>query len=366
MQRHIFFLTFLLSFGAQKFFAQNTPNIVPNHSFEQYSTPPIGWFYKGSDFTKLMKFWSSPTISSPDAYGQGVRVPSHWKRNGFGNAKAKDGESYIGLTLFGCDNGKPHCREYVQARLIEKLVVGQEYYFEFYVMKKENSLEINNISLGFSTEKISEKNEDCLNVEFLIENKKIVESNQRGWTKVAGNFKAESASNFMLLGNFHTDKQTVSKRSSNSLNYAYYYFDKVLIKKIPPILEVPEEESELTDLLIEEGKVVQINNLYFDFDKADLHPRSFINLNKLVKILEENPNMHIRINGHTDSIGKENYNLYLARSRAKEVISYLVNKGIDPIRLSYKTYGSTHPIASNETAEGRAKNRRVDFIILSN
>ena len=106
-------------------------NIVPNGSFEDLANPVIGWFYKGSDFSKAMKFWSSPTEASPDIYGSNIRVPKFWRDRGFGSTDPLVGKHSVGLTLYGCKEGKPHCREYIQIRLSEPLVIGQTYQLSF-------------------------------------------------------------------------------------------------------------------------------------------------------------------------------------------------------------------------------------------
>lgn len=78
-------------------------------------------------------------------YGPGVHVPQDWAEKGFGKEKAHGGKSMAGLTLFGCTNGKSHCREYVEIQLAEPLVIGQAYYVEFWTTQLERSLQINNL-----------------------------------------------------------------------------------------------------------------------------------------------------------------------------------------------------------------------------
>jgi OOP family OmpA-OmpF porin len=99
----------------------------------------------------------------------------------------------------------------------------------------------------------------------------------------------------------------------------------------------------------------------FDFDKAQLKSGAYPILDEGVTVLENNPGLNIEIQGYTDNTGAEDYNLKLSQKRADSVMGFLVNRGIDPGRLSAKGYGSANPVASNDTAEGRAKNRRVEF-----
>lgn len=117
---------------------------------------------------------------------------------------------------------------------------------------------------------------------------------------------------------------------------------------------------------IEVGQVIRLNNVFFDFDKWDLRPESFIELNRVVKLLSENPAIEIEMSAHTDSRGSDDYNFKLSDERAKSVTEYIISKGIDRSRITAHGYGETKPVATNETDEGRQLNRRVEFTILKN
>ncbi len=130
------------------------------------------------------------------------------------------------------------------------------------------------------------------------------------------------------------------------------------------IKEYTEIERNLELVPIEKGEVVRLNNIFFDYDKATLKEESFPELNRVVKFLNDNPNVEIEIDGHTDSRGSDEYNLALSENRSKSVADYLVSKGISQDRLTYKGYGESRPLADNETDEGREMNRRVEFRIM--
>jgi len=93
-------------------------------------------------------------------------------------------------------------------------------------------------------------------------------------------------------------------------------------------------------------------------------PRSFVELNKLLAILRENPQMVIEIVGHTDSFGEDGYNLDLSRRRSKSVVNFLLENNITANRLRYHGEGEREPMATNDTDEGRAQNRRVEFVVV--
>lgn len=112
------------------------------------------------------------------------------------------------------------------------------------------------------------------------------------------------------------------------------------------------------------GESIVLNNIFFDFDSYDLLPESRTELEKIIELLTLNPVLKVEISGHTDNTGTDEYNQLLSRRRAESVVSYLVEHSIKKERLSFIGYGSSRPVASNETEEGRAKNRRTELKIM--
>lgn len=340
-------------------------NIIPNPGFEKYSSTPIGWFYKGKHYTDVMKYWSSATAASPDVFGPKVRVPSHWTAKGFGDQKAHLGESMSGITVYGCTEGKPHCREYIQIQLREPLVLNQKYYAEFWVSHLPRSLKVNGIGMYFSNEKLNINTDGPINLSPQVSTAEVISAPDHRWVKISGRFKATTEAEYLVIGNFSADSLTNFRSpGTNALNYGYYYIDDVLLKKENPILEVPIKENDLCCITVEEGKVFQLRNIYFDHDKAEFLPRSYAELNKLLKLMQENPSMIIEIRGHTDSVGEDDYNVYLSRKRAKAVVGYLNENSIDKSRTRYAGYGDSNPVANNSNTKGRQLNRRVEFLVI--
>lgn len=116
--------------------------------------------------------------------------------------------------------------------------------------------------------------------------------------------------------------------------------------------------------LIKKGEVVVLRNIFFDTDKFDLKPESRVELERLTILLNQNNTLKIEISGHTDAVGSEEHNLILSNNRAKAVYTYLIENGIVSNRLSFKGYGKSLPIDTNETPQGRANNRRTEFRIV--
>ncbi len=114
---------------------------------------------------------------------------------------------------------------------------------------------------------------------------------------------------------------------------------------------------------IASGNSITLNNLYFDYDSDQILPTSNAEIQRLILFLKQNKNIKIKIVGHTDNQGSNAYNLDLSHRRATALMNALINKGIAADRLTAEGMGSTQPITSNDTEEGRAQNRRVEIII---
>ncbi len=115
---------------------------------------------------------------------------------------------------------------------------------------------------------------------------------------------------------------------------------------------------------IRQGKMIVLNNIFFDSDSHTLKDISLVELEKIIEFLELNSNLKVEISGHTDNTGAPAYNLDLSQKRADEVVKYLVGKGIEAARLRAKGYGDTVPAGDNSTEEGKAKNRRTELKVL--
>ncbi|HSR39787.1 MAG TPA: OmpA family protein, partial [Phnomibacter sp.] len=109
---------------------------------------------------------------------------------------------------------------------------------------------------------------------------------------------------------------------------------------------------------------LELKNILYETNSFKLNPSSFIELDKLVQLLKDNPSIKVQINGHTDNVGKPADNLLLSANRAKSVVEYLISKGIDKTRLTAKGFGATQPVADNGTETGRAKNRRTELLVV--
>ena len=131
-----------------------------------------------------------------------------------------------------------------------------------------------------------------------------------------------------------------------------------------------QNETEVFELIIEMEKLeagigIVLNNIFFDLNASLLKKESEKELNILFSMLQKNPDLKIEISGHTDSTGSHLFNQILSEQRAESVRQYLIKLGIDKNRITSRGYGSEMPVSSNESEEGRAKNRRTEMRILA-
>ena len=137
-----------------------------------------------------------------------------------------------------------------------------------------------------------------------------------------------------------------------------YNFNYSAVKDFKPIVADIELERATV------GSMAVLNNLFFDLDKYDLKSKSIPELQKIIRFMQENPQVRVEISGHTDNSGQASYNQQLSEKRAGSVYEYLVSKGISKSRLTMVGNGPDKPIADNNAEEGRQKNRRIEFKII--
>ncbi len=159
-----------------------------------------------------------------------------------------------------------------------------------------------------------------------------------------------------------------SLKNLSAGTYTYHANDKFncnasgTVQFIKPVVEEDEFVDDFLD--IEVGAAIVLENIFFEFNKTELLPESYKELDKVVNVINKNQIRQIEISGHTDSEGSEAYNKKLSEGRAKSVVSYLSQKGISSEVLLAVGYGESKPIDTNSTDAGMANNRRVEFKVL--
>ncbi len=141
-----------------------------------------------------------------------------------------------------------------------------------------------------------------------------------------------------------------------------FYSESFTLTQSTDTLEIYHFDIPLSP--IRKGKKTILKNIFFDIDSYELQKKSFSELGKLYQFLEKNHKIRIEIGGHTDTTGSETHNKQLSLNRAKSVYDYLISKGITISRISFKGYGSSLPVDTNDTETGRQKNRRTEFKVI--
>jgi len=143
-------------------------------------------------------------------------------------------------------------------------------------------------------------------------------------------------------------------------NKGTYYYQTIVTEKQME-QEVTADASSLSDELNKSGHVA-VYGIQFDNGKATIQPASANVLGEIVKLLQQNADLKLRVEGHTDNQGNAAANQALSEKRAQAVVAWLTGKGISASRLAAKGFGATKPVADNGTEDGRAKNRRVELV----
>ncbi len=381
----------ILFFGCSELYAQD--NLIYNGSFETYRNCPEDYVHYLEGITELVPGWCINNTSTPDYFNRcsirsKVGVPSNFA----GNMEPKSGNAYAGMILRADSSRYPYSRgynEHLQSIITMPLERNHLYYFEFYfVLSKNSGIASNGMSVYLSSSKplFDEAAESFTFVPQLEMPRDSVLDNRDEWSKFSGVFRASGEEKYITIGNFTnynelTYETLIEDASTEIHSFAYYLFDDFKLiptnnisqHKITAIMNQLDSFPPLTytinDTLfmedIEIGETIILRNVYFEFDKTELLPYSYAELNKIYDILMMYPNMKIEISGHTDNIGSEAYNQALSEARAKAVLEYLYQKGIDLKRMRYVGYGSKISIADNLLPEGRKLNRRVEIKILS-
>jgi outer membrane protein OmpA-like peptidoglycan-associated protein len=163
----------------------------------------------------------------------------------------------------------------------------------------------------------------------------------------------------LLAGNLYGVRAEAEDHISESQNIDLRHIDSEMVLTGKDMQLEPIKVA-----TINENVKIVLNNVFFDFDKSNLKEESFSELKRIVKLMGERQTMRVEIAGHTDATGPEAYNMALSERRAKAVVQYLVGQGVDKARIEVTFFGETQPIESNDTSEGRSKNRRVEFKII--
>jgi outer membrane protein OmpA-like peptidoglycan-associated protein len=160
----------------------------------------------------------------------------------------------------------------------------------------------------------------------------------------------------LMLPNVKGNPLAISLKGS-TYDYSQTGDYPTMIKNI----RIAEGAVQLYDRFLTDGKIVT-NGIKFDSGKATLKPESMGVINEVAKLMKEHPEINFSVEGHTDSDGDTQFNINLSEQRAKTVVDELIAQGIDGERMVSKGFGEDVPLTDNGTPEGKANNRRVEFV----
>jgi OmpA-OmpF porin, OOP family len=373
----IWFKLFFLLFFSNVLVSQN---LVPDSSFENNKAIPTDFSAIGNS-----KTWSRPGMGTTDLFCEADRKGKKYSlvgvpQNAMGYQFAHSGICYAGFFLFSHDT----YREYLQTPLVNSLEKGKTYFFSMYISLADYSRTyIEQIGFCFLSKEQHFTNGDVLD----DLNPVYVDINEVGrdvkeWHHVTGRYKANGTEKYLIIGSFDVKKirrtrfvfpkDLKSPIHKDSGRDAYYFVDDVsLIEWINPPVENVKTDSLITigvDTLneIPANKPLILKNVLFETNKATVLGSSFSDLDKLADYLSFNPEIKLKIVGHTDNSGNKSTNKKLSEARAKQVADYLIKRGIDKKRISNSGYGDTKPLFENDTEEHKAQNRRVEIVFSVN
>ncbi|MCH2198906.1 MAG: OmpA family protein [Flavobacteriales bacterium] len=361
---------FLLLAIAEGISAQN---LVRNGGFEEKKYCPTSY---NTSSLKTLEGWKQPSEATPDHFDLCNTNKAGVPKNIAGSQPAFEGNAYAGLVTY--TSTKRNYREYIQTKLTRKLGAGEMVCVEFWVSTGDLALYVTDgIGAYFTQSAVRGQGQKLIEADGQVVNPRlhIVDYTDQ-WVKLSDTFTAKGGEQYLTIGNFKNDKQinklkrTALEGADESSNWAYIYVDEVNVYSV----KTREECSCVNDkirgevhdppLQLEEMTEISLETVYFAFDDSTLTEQAKVKLEETSAMLRRNKYMIVRVNGHTDVIGREGHNVKLSEHRARAVMNYLKYLGIDPVRLQLEWYGSDDPAADNDTAEGRAQNRRVDFAVL--
>lgn len=360
------------------------PNLVPNPGFEDHKTVPCYWTQQAVKFNEeVMSDWSSPTETTPDLYSTKADADC-WtnpaKRTG-GKAAPRSGNAMAGIKVRGKGNTPTFWHEYLQVTLPEKLQAGTNYIVECWALRA-NFSEHASSNIGLYLSPVPVKTRDNLPLYFTphVNADEVVKGTR--WKKITGVVKAQGTEQYLLIGNFYSDEATAFEQQDKGERGAYYFIDDVSVRVAPagmaptprpkesippPPKQIVADHASTKEVALPRiepppvGKSIRLDNIGFEFAKATLTPESKQELDELADMLIDYPRMRIEVEGHTDDIGSDAFNIKLSEERAKAVVDFLRKRKVEQDRITWRGYGKAKPLAPNNSEENRALNRRVEF-----
>lgn len=367
----------------------NAQNLIPNPGFEEHeqclglNTRVSAWVMPTNNYYHYL-------CDCPVAKAQ---------YSGEEMNKVRTGKGFAGVCLYGREAG-----EYMLVKLNQTLSANTTYYFSGYVLlaaeKQNNYQNFKRLEIGFSDKEFSVKDPSYIFFDPQVLIPVTLDPAKKEWVFVSGTFTATGNESYMVIGNFlpstpiadelaeymqlsPADRESYLRKHKKLADALNQYNDGVLQESKPYSIRVyfddlclmplsacensggcnyPIKKAEPPVVKMEVNKPMVLENIFFETGKSTLLPASYPALDSLAQWLNKNPGVEILIAGHTDNKGAEPENQKLSEDRAAAVRTYLISKQVKN-KIDTKGFGSTRPVAGNDSEAGRSKNRRVEFTI---
>jgi len=360
-------------------------NLIINPDFDFFYYKPVPIIYNGKDkIEEWIPFWITPGNYTPD-FISNLRYINVLGYNYLFDMPLPGKFEYVGIALY---KESDNYSEYIQGRLITPLIKGKKYCLRTSVnLCSYSRYSGNRLSFYFSLSPIlvDSENENTYSPQVTFSNLPV---ENKSFSTLCDYFIADGGEQTITVGRFSRPENLELVKRDNipqslfGLEKAVYYLiDNIELFEIQDTLECsckgniipidsiktkPTEVYE-TDLnKLKQGVPVVLENVNFEFDSFILLNSSEEILNILLNYLNNNPEIRISIEGHTDDTGTEDYNLRLSINRARSVYNWLIEKGADSNRLSFTGYGKSRPLFNDAEEKHRALNRRVEVRIIKN
>jgi OOP family OmpA-OmpF porin len=358
-------------------------NLVINPDFDFFYYKPVLITYNGkSKIEDWIPFWTTPGEYTPD-YISNLRYIDALSYFYLFDMPLPEKFQYAGIALY---KESESYSEYIQGKLLTPLIKGKRYCIRTSVnLCSYSRYSVNRLAFFLSPLPVAvfSKNESIFHPQVTFSDLPV---DNKQFTTLCDHFIAEGGEQIITVGRFSKAEDLIlNKRDSIPQSVfgleksAYYLIDNIELFEIQDTTECycktkiistdsiktkPGEtyETDLNKLKL--GIPVVLENVNFKFDSFTLLSSSEDILNKLLNYLIDNPDINIIIEGHTDDIGTDDYNLELSNNRAISVYNWLINKGIDSKRLSYFGFGKSRPLFNNTEGRRRVLNRRVEVRII--
>ena len=356
--------------------------IVPNGNFDDFEFKSL----KTTNQVDLALPWITPNVTMADLFSKGVKSPKiQVPTNEHGIQEPASGSSYAGFRAYSKDPKKT--RTYLEVKLSQKLVKGQQYCIRYSLSLAELSkFAVNNVGVYVTEKKLQYSKDNAIMVEPQVTITDNVAINiMDSWEHICGTFTASGGEEYIVIGGFGAeDKMKVEKMKKPSgvsgtvANEAYYYLDNVEIvaidaksqcncsKKSKPQAQFIYSSSVARETGAKPADIVNSTVVYFA-GLTEMIPGQFdSNIEEVAALMKANPTMNIELIGHSDAdetaeakVDEEVSNM--AEKRANSVKEALVGFGISATRISVTSAEDTQPASTFNSPSGHAQNRRVVF-----